>query len=347
MSEAKSKRKNGVGASQDGSAFKKRKEGTAGRWKTPSQMARQAERIEMGTALEVGDEGIWVTYARGMKGKAVREFKELCDEYGEKMYGIKPSAAEAESRHEGDREEEGEQDIESAIQQELNDMKELQKPTSRQIFSPVSVTIECVFFMKTMKPVEPVQFIRKICEDAKECTNPMQRKCRYINRMTPVVDAEKATEKGIKKLVRRVLEPYFSLKEDVGDAENAENAENADDTSKLDTTKDQGAQANQGTSTISYAIRHNVRNHTVFKSSEVIQMIAAMIQPSHKVNLTNPDKVILVEIFQMFCGISVVDAKEWEDLKRYNINALYGMTAEQKSGGGGKKKEDETVTTIS
>lgn len=58
------------------------KEGTGGRWKTPAQKAKQAEKIEMGTALEVGDQGIWVTYARGMKGKAIREFKELCDEVG-------------------------------------------------------------------------------------------------------------------------------------------------------------------------------------------------------------------------------------------------------------------------
>lgn len=39
---------------------------------------------------------------------------------------------------------------------------------------------------------------------------------------------------------------------------------------------------------------------------------------------------------QTFCGISIVDGKEWEALKRYNINALYDMTGEQKSGGGGK-----------
>lgn len=36
----------------------------------------------MGTALDVGDEGIWVTYARGMKGKAVREFTAMCEEVG-------------------------------------------------------------------------------------------------------------------------------------------------------------------------------------------------------------------------------------------------------------------------
>lgn len=45
---------------------------------TPAQKAKLAERTEMGTVLGVGDAGIWVTYARGMRGKALREFKELC-----------------------------------------------------------------------------------------------------------------------------------------------------------------------------------------------------------------------------------------------------------------------------
>jgi tRNA acetyltransferase TAN1 len=36
--------------------------------------------MELGRTLEVNDAGIWVTYARGMKGKAIREFKCLCDE---------------------------------------------------------------------------------------------------------------------------------------------------------------------------------------------------------------------------------------------------------------------------
>lgn len=39
-----------------------------------------AELVEMGSALDVGDQGIWVSFVRGMKTKAVREFKELCDE---------------------------------------------------------------------------------------------------------------------------------------------------------------------------------------------------------------------------------------------------------------------------
>lgn len=48
-----------------------------------------------------------------------------------------------------------------------------------------------------------------------------------------------------------------------------------------------------------YAIRHNIRNHTVFKSDAIIKKIAGLVDTKHKVNLSNPDKVILVEIFQV------------------------------------------------
>lgn len=41
-----------------------------------------AGKVEMGNSLDVGDQGIWVTYARGMNTRAFREFKELCDEVG-------------------------------------------------------------------------------------------------------------------------------------------------------------------------------------------------------------------------------------------------------------------------
>jgi tRNA acetyltransferase TAN1 len=46
----------------------------------------------MGKALEVGDEGIWVTYARGMKNKAVREFTAMCHEV--KLHNPMPTHGE-------------------------------------------------------------------------------------------------------------------------------------------------------------------------------------------------------------------------------------------------------------
>lgn len=163
----------------------------------------------MGKTLEVGDEGIWVTYARGMKGKAVREFKALCDEYGEKLYGIKPPVDELEPKS-GDEDE----DIEASIEKELEAMKAPKQPQPRGVFSPVSVAIECVFFMKTMRPVDPCQLVLEICRDARGCESAKERKCKYINRLTPVVDTEKASERGVQRVARKVLASFFSLNEE-------------------------------------------------------------------------------------------------------------------------------------
>ncbi|KFY72716.1 hypothetical protein V498_10082 [Pseudogymnoascus sp. VKM F-4517 (FW-2822)] len=71
-----------------------------------------------------------------------------------------------------------------------------------------------------------------------------------------------------------------------------------------------------------YAIRPTIRNHSLLKRDVVINTIANLIDKSHKVSLTNPDKVILVELYQNVSGISVVGS-DWETLKRYNLNEIY------------------------
>lgn len=132
------------------------------------------------------------------------------------MYGIKPpvDASEAQAQSGGE-----EEDIEASIQKELDAIKASRKPTQRSVFSPVAVAIECVFFMKTMKPVDPHRLVLRMCRDAQQCPGPRDRKCRYINRLTPVMDTDKATEKGIRRVARRVLAAFFSLNADDDDEE--------------------------------------------------------------------------------------------------------------------------------
>jgi tRNA acetyltransferase TAN1 len=85
--------------------------------------------------------------------------------------------------------------------------------------------------------------------------------------------------------------------------------------------------------------------------SQVIDKVAKMISTRHKVELKNPDKVIIIEIFQVrrrsepypflyhlltlcsqtFCGMSVV-GHDWEAMKRYNIHELYSMASKGGSG---------------
>lgn len=53
----------------------------------------------------------------------------------------------------------------------------------------------------------------------------------------------------------------------------------------------------------------------------MIKKIASLIDDRHAVNLTKPNKVILVDIYQTFCGMSVVGG-DWEALKKFNIHEL-------------------------
>ena len=93
--------------------------------------------------------------------------------------------------------------------------------------------------------------------------------------------------------------------------------------------------------TSKYALRPTIRSHQQLKRDVLISKLANLIQPEHKVNLTSPGKVVLVEIYQMFCGMSVVDGGEWESLKRYNMNELYRLGSE---GTKGEAKAENSAT---
>jgi tRNA acetyltransferase TAN1 len=162
-------------------------------------------------------------------------------QYGKELYGIPTSDEKAQADDDDDED----QDIEQSIEQELSKMRSSQKPKSRQVFTPVSTGIECLFFMKTMKPVEPDKLALKICQDARKCTDPMSRKVKYVNRLAPVLDTEKATEKGIPKVARSVLSSYFELNPEVeGDAEATSEAK-----------KEGEAEPKDGEGTAAYTVR--------------------------------------------------------------------------------------------
>lgn len=127
-------------------------------------------------------------------------------QYGELMYGIKRPAGEDDEKEEED----GPDDIEASIKAELDGMKE-KKPAERKAFTVIPAEVECLFFVKTQAPVDPVEFVRKLCIDARDCDDVMKRKVKYINRLSPVVSMEKATENGLLRVARRVMGSHFGL----------------------------------------------------------------------------------------------------------------------------------------
>lgn len=256
---------------------------------------------------------------KAKEGKATEELKVLFETMAEKFYAIKPAAEAALDNSDDDEEE----DIEAAIAREVDGLKPTTPGGKPKLFQPVFLDVQCVLFFKISKEIDPVDFCKRIAEEAVE--NPKGRKHRFLNRLSPMSKMGKATEDGLKETARDVLSKIFRLAED--ESEEGKSRER-----------------------FSYAIRPTIRNHNQLKRKEIIDTVANLIHDDHKVDLTKPDKTILIEVYQNVCGLAVVDNK-WDELKRYNLNELYTPTearraeakAAEEAGEGGRKDEEPAV----
>lgn len=79
-----------------------------------------------------------------------------------------------------------------------------------RLFSSVRIDIECVLFFKVQPPIDPVDFVHRICVEI--ASKPETRLTRYVNRITPMTLIGKATEKGLAEVASTVLRDHFQLK---------------------------------------------------------------------------------------------------------------------------------------
>ncbi|KAK4452057.1 hypothetical protein QBC34DRAFT_377554 [Podospora aff. communis PSN243] len=302
---------------------KKKKTGNSGKWKTPHHQGKQLDLIQP------GDQGIWVTCARHKEAKALREVSQLFSQYLEKMYGIKET--EDAGSEDGDVD-----DIEAAVQKEVAALSSKDKSDDEhRYFTPVKMNVDCLLFVRTKAPIEPLEFARRICADAK-AREPGQLKCRYVNRLTPVTVIGKASEAGLLDVARKALSPIFKLipptettapkETEKEKSESSPNEEQAKSEGKAVATEEPETREYKPST---FAIRPQIRNHSNLKRDQVIVQTAGLVdQAFHKVNLTSPDYVILIDIYQTACGMSVV-GRDWEELKKYNLSELYGVSTDE------------------
>lgn len=120
------------------------------------------------------------------------------------MYGIKEEAEAAEGDDDDD-------DIAASIQKELDALNAKGKKREQRIFHPMKMNVDCLLFFRVKAPVDPVELVKRICDDAKNSTDSTLFKCRFVNRLTPVTVIGKANESGLLKVARKTLSPYFKL----------------------------------------------------------------------------------------------------------------------------------------
>ncbi|KAI8142162.1 hypothetical protein BJV82DRAFT_669826 [Fennellomyces sp. T-0311] len=222
--------------------------------------------------------GIMVTCTRSKESRAQKEVIDLFDEYAKKMY------PDDEAKAQGSEEEE-ELDLEAQVAKELAELKQPVKDNNRSLFSNISTNMDCVLFIRTRAPVEPVPFVHRILTDLK---NNKQQRTRYTSRLLPVENTCHANLNAIEKMAESILGPKFH---------------------------------NQPAK--SFAVVCRIRNCTKLDRMEVIQKLASVVGQGHRVALENPDLAIIVEICQNICMMSVVE--DFNELKKYNLESILGL----------------------
>ncbi|RKF82077.1 tRNA acetyltransferase TAN1 [Golovinomyces cichoracearum] len=255
--------------------------------------------------IKPGDKGIWATCARGMERKATKELEFMFNQYAEILYGIDSFEFDSEPFDDND-------DIETSIKNEIASLKATQASPlcgkEKKPFQSIPLNLQCVLFFKINSIIDPVDFVHQICKYITLNPEKQVKYSRYINRLTPMTLMKKATQEDLEELSHRVLTPYFYLNHTIAVSKSKDNP--------LEETRKEVKELS------SYAIRPTIRHHHTLGRDQVIKMIAASISDVHKVDLKNPDLVIIVDIYQTVCGMSVVAGKEWEILKRYNLAEL-------------------------
>ncbi|QSZ31987.1 hypothetical protein DSL72_001556 [Monilinia vaccinii-corymbosi] len=299
------------GGGRDARGGKRAKGGSNGKWQTPHQQIKIASKSS--GRIEPGDRGIWATCVKGKEGKATEELRSLLEESAEKFYGISVESSKKNDEEDDEDATGSVDDIEASIRKEVA----AHKDPAEKLFSAVYLDIQCVLFFKTRSPIDPADLVHRICEDA---ASGRVRKLRFVNRLTPMSMIGKATEKDVEEVGQAVLGSHFRLAGEVAKSEESV--------------------------AYSYAIRPTIRNHSTLKRDTVIKQVASLVNDNHKVNLTKPDKVIIIEIYQTICGMSVV-GDDWEKLKRYNLYELQSPpSTKPKSGGLADAKPKATPESV-
>ncbi|KAM4814171.1 THUMP domain-containing protein 1 [Urocitellus parryii] len=212
--------------------------------------------------------------------KCVEEAYSLLNEYGDDMYGPE-KFTDKDQQPSGS---EGEDDdVEAALKKEVGDIKASTEMRLRR-FQSMESGANNVVFIRTLG-IEPEKLVHHILQDMYKTK---KKKTRVILRMLPISGTCKAFLEDMKKYAETFLEPWFKA-------------------------------PNKGT----FQIVYKSRNNSHMNREEVIKELAGIVgslNSENKVDLTNPQYTVVVEIIKAVCCLSVV--KDYMLFRKYNLQEV-------------------------
>ncbi|XP_051993570.1 THUMP domain-containing protein 1 [Xyrauchen texanus] len=195
--------------------------------------------------------------------------------------------------HDSVSEEEDDEDVEAALKKEVSQIQTSVKK-QQQRFTAMDSGANNVVFIRT-HGVDPEQLVHHILSDLHQTR---KRKSRVILRMLPVCGTCKAFQEDIEKYMSVYLERWFKT--------------------PLRAT---------------YQICFKARNNSHNKRFDVINAIAGLVaqmNPQNKVDLTNPELTIIIEIIKSVCCVSVV--RDYTLFRKYNLQEVAREPTNQSPG---------------
>lgn len=233
------------------------------------------------SSLEVGMEGILITCNMNER-KCTAEAFNLLNEYADKLYGPE-KFQDSNGSSSKEEEEDEEEDVADALKKEVSQLQASGSKQKRR-FQAFDSGANNVIFIRTLN-LESDKLVHHILSDL---YTTKKKKSRVILRMLPVTGTCKAFQDDMVKYLTTYLEPWFKTP-----------------------------------NCATYQIVFKARNSSHNKRDEIIKSIAGLVgkmNPKNKVDLTNPELTVIVEVIRAVCCISVV--KDYTLFRKYNVQEV-------------------------
>nr|XP_019958636.1 PREDICTED: THUMP domain-containing protein 1 [Paralichthys olivaceus] len=231
--------------------------------------------------------------------KCTAEAFDLLSEYADELFGPEKLQENTGSSNEEEAEEE---DVDVALKKEVAQLQASGRKQERR-FQALDSGANNVIFIRTQN-LESDKLVHHILSDLH---TTKKKKSRTILRMLPVTGTCKAFQDDMLKYLTTFLESWFKTP-----------------------------------NCATYQIAFKARNSSHNKRDEIIQSIAGLVgklNPKNKVDLTNPELTIIVEVIKAVCCISVV--KDYTLYRKYNVQEVIKEDAPKPNGAAAKTVTDQ------
>ncbi|WWC63420.1 uncharacterized protein I303_106022 [Kwoniella dejecticola CBS 10117] len=183
-------------------------------------------------------------------------------------------------------------DFEAQLKKDLESMDQESKSKRFQLCSHDMI---CVIYINVLPPLSPYKLVRHIMEQAESSARTQLKWCK---RIIPIDGTTKATVKQLSELAATIVKDGFATDND---------------------------------RPIKYAIDTNTRQSDRLERMSMIHTVAeqvTLLDKGHSVDLKNPEKTILLELYKNSIGMSVLE--DYERFKKYNPSSIASAAAQAK-----------------